>query len=142
MISAWLGKIAQDLKLTNKRSVRIFSDNQSTIKLVKNEKAEHRTRHFGVRAAYPRSQIEGRSIHFVKGEEQKADILTKALPKKEFSPKRGRLMNLAWCMAIATLVLSSVVALAPQQRHRYAELRKSGKRVLHRLIEFKVNLGI
>ena len=144
MISAWLSNIAQDLKLTNERSIRILSDNQSAIKLVKNEKAQHRTRHIGVRAAYPRSQIEGGSIQleFVKGEEQKADILTKALPKKEFSANRDKLMNLTWWMAIATLVLSSVVALEPQQRHRYAMLRKSGKRVLHSLTEFKVNLGI
>lgn len=82
----WLRKLGIELSLTSTEPTRMLCDNQSAIKLSKNEKSVGRTRHMSVKSSFTREQIENKSIEIshVKAEDQTADMLTKTTTIKSF----------------------------------------------------------
>ncbi|KAG7559183.1 Integrase catalytic core [Arabidopsis thaliana x Arabidopsis arenosa] len=86
----WLQDLLSEIAGTPNEKVTVFIDNQSAIALTKNpvfhgrSKYIHRRYHF-IRECVELGQIE---VMHVPGEEQKADILTKALGRIKFSEMR------------------------------------------------------
>lgn len=92
---AWLRKLAVETHMIKKEnSIELKCDNQSTIKLIRNEKGSQRTRHMSVKAAFTKERLECNdiSIDHVKSEDQLADMLTKTTTVKSFVSNRDRVM--------------------------------------------------
>ena len=64
----------------------IFVDNQSAIRLVRNPEFHRRTKHIDIRYHYIREKVEEKmlKIEYVRTEQQKADVFTKALARERF----------------------------------------------------------
>lgn len=72
---------------------KLFLDNQSAIKLLKNPEFHKRTKHIDVRYHFAREKIqEGLfDLEYVTTKEQQADIFTKPLLKEQFCYLRNLL---------------------------------------------------
>jgi hypothetical protein len=71
-------------ELTGKRkTVQLYSDNQSAIKLCYNPVFHNRTKHIDIRYHYTRELVENNwiTVNYMPSEEMSADILTKSLNK-------------------------------------------------------------
>lgn len=77
----WLKNILNDFHVNVKEPITIFSDNQSTIKLIENSKFSSRTKHIDVRLHFVRECVrEGKIIlKYCPSEDNIADLLTKPL---------------------------------------------------------------
>lgn len=64
----------------------MYIDNQSTIKLIKNPEFHSRTKHIDIRVHFIRDifETDGFTLFYINTKDQKADILTKGLPKTQF----------------------------------------------------------
>lgn len=104
----WLRDLIFELQLMKKEPTTIYCDNQSAIRLAKDEKSVQRTRHMGVRAAFTREKIEAGEIkvEHVKTDAQVADFLTKPLTTVKHIINRSRLM------AFVTLICLLFINLA------------------------------
>ena len=82
----WLRRLLEDLGLPQKYPTPLYCDNQSAIALAKNPIFHARTKHIALQHHFIREQIEDKQISllYCKGEDQVADILTKALCKDKF----------------------------------------------------------
>ncbi|GJZ21642.1 ribonuclease H-like domain, reverse transcriptase, RNA-dependent DNA polymerase [Tanacetum coccineum] len=82
-----LGKLTQ---ITRKKKITIQVDNKSAIALMKNPVFHGRSKHIDIKYHFIRECMEREDIQveFINGEYQKADILTKALPKIRFLTMR------------------------------------------------------
>lgn len=93
----WLRQLLQDIDESEicEEGVKLFIDNQSAIKLIKNPVFHKRTKHIDVRYHFIREKYDDKSviIEYVKSEEQLADIFTKALPRAKFEKLR-ELLNI------------------------------------------------
>lgn len=87
----WLLQVLQGLGLTIGQFL-VKCDNQGAIKLVKHPVFHHRTKHIDVRLMFVRSHLENKKmlIEYTATEEQKADMLTKALSKNIFTKLRDK----------------------------------------------------
>lgn len=81
----WLKKLLRDLEYPCKEMI-LYVDNQSTIKLTHNPEYHKRTKHIDIQYHYIREKVTNKDIKigYVPSEIQKADILTKALPRDRF----------------------------------------------------------
>ena len=72
------------------KPIRLYEDNQSTIKLVKNPELHGRSKHIGVRHHFLKEQVQRLvfTVLYVASNEQLADIFTKALPIVQFENLR------------------------------------------------------
>ena len=79
----YLNKIFSDLKLNVKLPLKIFGDNNAANSIVSNNINSNRTKHMTVKYAFIKSLIDSKQIqiHRVDSAENRADILTNALPK-------------------------------------------------------------
>ncbi|KAJ0532731.1 putative RNA-directed DNA polymerase [Helianthus annuus] len=82
----WLRNLVSDLVGTEAQKVKLFVDNESAIALMKNPVFHGRSKHIDtkyhfIRECVEREQIE---VEHISGDLQKADILTKALPRVKF----------------------------------------------------------
>jgi hypothetical protein len=71
-------------ELTGKRkTVQLYSDNQSAVKLCYNLVFHNRTNHIDIRYHYTRELVENKciTVNYLPSEEMSADILTKSLNK-------------------------------------------------------------
>jgi hypothetical protein len=95
-LCAWLLGLIRDLGYSQLDPVDIFEDNMAAIHLASNKGNWGRTRHYTVRYAYVKSQLENHSIalHYVPTGEQVADILTKPLAKEPFIYLRNIILGL------------------------------------------------
>nr|GEY05190.1 ribonuclease H-like domain, reverse transcriptase, RNA-dependent DNA polymerase [Tanacetum cinerariifolium] len=86
----WLKRLLSMLTHSQKEKVTIQVDNKSTIALMKNPIFHGRSKHIDTKYHFIRECVEKEDIQveFVNGEYQKADILTKALPKIKFLTMR------------------------------------------------------
>jgi transposase InsO family protein len=77
----WLKRIAETLKETTKEKVTVYTDSQSCIAMVKNEKYSNRTKHIDTKYHYVRELYTKREIEleYVNTEVNTADLLTKPL---------------------------------------------------------------
>ena len=109
----WIRRLAQELDIIDDSPTTLYCDNQSAIRLVKNEKSAQRTRHMSVRAAYSREQIENGEItvNHVKAEGQLADMLTKPTVASKFISNRNILMTSLKKLGLITLIILAMLTL-------------------------------
>nr|GFB95589.1 ribonuclease H-like domain, reverse transcriptase, RNA-dependent DNA polymerase [Tanacetum cinerariifolium] len=86
----WLKRLLSKLTHSQEEKVTIQVDNKFAIALMKNLVFHGRSKHIDTKYHFFRECVEREDIHveFVNGEYQKADILTKALPKIKFLTMR------------------------------------------------------
>ncbi|GKE62796.1 ribonuclease H-like domain, reverse transcriptase, RNA-dependent DNA polymerase [Tanacetum coccineum] len=86
----WLKRLLSKLTHTQEEMITIQVDNKSAIALLKNPVFHGRSKHIDTKYHFIRECVEREDIQveFVSGEYQKADILTKALPKIKFLTMR------------------------------------------------------
>ncbi|GJS94858.1 zinc finger, CCHC-type containing protein [Tanacetum coccineum] len=82
----WLKRLLSRLTHSKEEKITIMVDNKSAIALMKNPVFHGRSKHIDTKYHFIRECVEREDIQveFVSGEYQKADILTKALPKIKF----------------------------------------------------------
>nr|GEW91076.1 zinc finger, CCHC-type [Tanacetum cinerariifolium] len=82
----WLKRLLSRLTHTEEEKITIMVDNKSTIALIKNPVFHRRIKHIDTEYHFIRECVKRDNIQveFVSEEHQKADILTKALPKIKF----------------------------------------------------------
>lgn len=82
----WIRKLLRGIEHQCDEATMLLVDNQSTIKLAKNPEFHKRTKHIDIRYHYIREKCESGEIYiaYVPTEMQKADILTKVLPRERF----------------------------------------------------------
>jgi len=87
---------------------KIMIDNLSTIKIAKNESAQHRTKHMDVRAKWLTEQFNAKkiTIDHIRSDEQVADILTKPLAKTKFIKNRSLIMTSMVLLSLVCMVNS------------------------------------
>lgn len=90
--AVWLQRMLNELNIECK-SVLMYVDNQSAIKLANNPEFHSRTKHIDVRYHFVREIVEKREIviEYTKSSEQVADIQTKPLPKEQFIYLRSKM---------------------------------------------------
>ncbi|GBN09715.1 Copia protein [Araneus ventricosus] len=81
----WLRNILKDLNCEIKVNVKLYDDNMGCLSLMKNLESK-RTKHVNIRYHYIREKVTAKEIelHYIKYQEQLADILTKGLSKQIF----------------------------------------------------------
>lgn len=105
----WLRNMAIELDIIDERPIPVFCDNQSTVKIVENERSIHRTRHMRVKAAHIREEIDNQSItvSHVKSDYQLADMLTKSTTGPKFTKNRNLLMNFMTVLGMLSISIGS-----------------------------------
>ncbi|GJV63135.1 ribonuclease H-like domain, reverse transcriptase, RNA-dependent DNA polymerase [Tanacetum coccineum] len=86
----WLKRLLSRLTHSDEEKITILVDNKSAIALMKNPVFHGRSKHIDTKYHFIRECVERDDIQveFVSGDYQKADILTKALPKIRFLTMR------------------------------------------------------
>ena len=76
--------------------IPLFEDNEGTIQIAKHPISNYTSKHIDVRHHFLREVVERKEIEIihVASQYQHADLLTKALPEREFEGHRGIVMNL------------------------------------------------
>jgi len=89
----WLRKLLKDIGGQYENATTLYIDNQNAIKLSKNPELHKRTKHIDIRYHFLREKYESGeiSIAYIPPEIQKANILTKALPRERFQMLHERL---------------------------------------------------
>lgn len=82
----WLLKLTADLDLHQNLPIKVFEDNQSTIKLAESEKYMSRTKHIDTKYHHIRDlkSKDVINLYYLPTEKMVADIMTKPLPKAKF----------------------------------------------------------
>ena len=82
----WLKRLLSELTGNEEQKITLKIDNISAIALVKNPIFHGRSKHIYIRYHFIRECVENGHINIehVRGELQRADILTKALPRLKF----------------------------------------------------------
>lgn len=89
----WLERLLKDLDVEPEHPVVYHEDNQSTIKVVEEERDTGRLKHVDVRHRFVREEIQRGNIavQYIRTGEQVADIMTKGLPVSAFQKHRASL---------------------------------------------------
>lgn len=89
----WLRKLLKSLGRSCVSTTKLYVDNQSAIRLVKNVEFHKRTKHIDIRYHYIREKTDSKdlSVEYVPSQGQRADIFTKALPREQFKMLRESL---------------------------------------------------
>ena len=76
--------------------IPLFEDNEGAIQIAKHAISNSNSKHIDVRHHFLREVVERKEIEIihVASQYQHADLLTKALPEREFEVHRGIVMNL------------------------------------------------
>ena len=87
----WLRNLFSDLVGKKAQKVKLFIDNQSTISLIKNPVFHGRSKDIDTKYHFIRMCVEREHIHVehVSGDQQKADVLTKAMPRVKFAEMKA-----------------------------------------------------
>lgn len=98
-----------ELKQISSAPTKVMIDNQSTIKIAKNENGQLRTKHIDVRHKWLTEQVARKAIRIehVSSENQAADILTKPLHKSKFLRNRSLLLNSLMILTVLTCSASA-----------------------------------
>lgn len=89
----WLKNLISEITGSNPKPVTIYIDNKSAIALMKNPVFHGRSKHIDTRYHFIRECVERGKIlvEFVRTQEQRADILTKALARIKFAEMQQKL---------------------------------------------------
>nr|GEV86710.1 ribonuclease H-like domain, reverse transcriptase, RNA-dependent DNA polymerase [Tanacetum cinerariifolium] len=82
----WLKRLLSKITDSNEENITIYVDNKSTIALMKNLVFHGRSKHIDTKYHFIRecAEKEDLTVEHISGEQQRADILTKALPRIRF----------------------------------------------------------
>lgn len=91
--AVWLRGLLKSIGRECDGATKLYVDNQSAIKLVKNAEFHKRMKHIDIRYHSIREKVKRKDIQveYIPSETQRADIFTKALPKKRFKVLRESL---------------------------------------------------
>ena len=91
----WIMMISQSLGFNVKMPIKIWEDNQSAIKLTNNHGAAKMSKHIAVRYHYIRDLQETGviDVDYISTEHQRADMLTKNLPRVRLERMRQMVMS-------------------------------------------------
>ena len=89
----WLQRLLSELTGWKQERINLYVDNVSAIALMKNPVFHGRSKHIDIRYHFIRECVEKEQIYVehISGVKQKADILTKALPRLKFDTMREML---------------------------------------------------
>ena len=89
----WLKRVLYELRVPVEGSMKMFCDNQSTISIAKNPVHHDRTKHVEIDRHFVKEKIEADiiSLQYIPTNQQIADILTKAVPRKIFEDLNSKL---------------------------------------------------
>jgi hypothetical protein len=89
----WAKEFLNEIKIDQSKPTKIMCDNQSSLKIANNEEACRRTKHMTVKTHFVKDEIKKGTIDavFIPSKEQRADFLTKALPRENFVSNRNKL---------------------------------------------------
>ena len=89
----WLRRLLKELRIVVEEPMKVLCDNQSAISIAKNPVHHDRTKHVGIDRHFIKEKIEGGIIKLfhLPTSLQIADILTKALPRKNFEDLNSKL---------------------------------------------------
>jgi hypothetical protein len=92
----WLRYLLKELGYPQEGPTVIWEDNKGCIDLSRNPVFHKRSKHIDVQHHYVRERVECQEIKLAKitGEENIADLFTKALPRDRFHQLRGSLMDI------------------------------------------------
>nr|GEW13214.1 zinc finger, CCHC-type [Tanacetum cinerariifolium] len=101
----WLKRLLSKLTHSKEEKVTIMVDNKSAIALMKNPVFHGRSKHINTKYHFIRECVEREDIQveFVSKEYQKANILTKALPKIKFLTMRQIVGRRVLCFLVESL---------------------------------------
>ncbi len=87
--AVWLRRMMDDFGYGMRR-VQMHGDNQGTLSLIKNNQISRRTKHIDIRYHFVRSRVEAGDVTFqyCATENMLADIFTKPLPERGYTPFR------------------------------------------------------
>ena len=82
----WLERLMRELGILTSEPMKVFCDNQSAINIAKNPVHHNRTKHVEIDRHFIKEKIENGTVSllYTPTSQQIADILTKALPRKNF----------------------------------------------------------
>jgi hypothetical protein len=91
--ATWLRNLLFELNLREKKPVRLWIDNKSAISLAKHPTTHGRTKHIDTRYHYLRGQVGEKKleVEYCCSQDQKADMMTKALSALRFNQLREML---------------------------------------------------
>ncbi|GJU66453.1 ribonuclease H-like domain, reverse transcriptase, RNA-dependent DNA polymerase [Tanacetum coccineum] len=86
----WLKRLLSKITDSNEEKITIYVDNKSAIALMKNPVFHGRSKHIDTKYHFIRECVEKEdlTVEHISGEQQRADILTKALPRIRFVTMR------------------------------------------------------
>ena len=89
----WLRRLLKELRIVVEEPMKVLCDNQSAISIAKNPVHHDRTKHVEIDRHFIKEKIEGGIIKLfhLPTSLQIADILTKALPRKNFEDLNSKL---------------------------------------------------
>ena len=89
----WLKRLMADIGFSPRSEMNLFCDNKAAIDISHNPVQHDRTKHVEVDRHFIKQNLEEKIIRlpFVRSEDQLADILTKAVPTKDFYNSLGKL---------------------------------------------------
>lgn len=127
-----------DLKQISNEPTKVFIDNRSTIKIATSPASQQRTKHIDVREKWLTEHVAKKNItiEHIKGSEQKADFLTKALHKTKFINNRNQLLLSLLTLSIINLASSEYLKISSPisyQTTKY-QLFTGDKRIFMRLL--------
>jgi hypothetical protein len=91
----WLVSLCNEVGVSIKMPIKIFQDNEGSIRLAKNPGQHGRTKHIDIRHHFLRGNIERKliTLEFCPSMDMVADLLTKPLARPQYSKLRG-MMNI------------------------------------------------
>ncbi|KAI3698878.1 hypothetical protein L2E82_42771 [Cichorium intybus] len=89
----WLGRMLKELKFLGHIQMSLYCDNKAAIEIAKNPVHHDRTKHVELDRHFIKEKIDAKifKLSYVPTDFQKADILTKALPKNKFERLKNKL---------------------------------------------------
>jgi hypothetical protein len=89
----WLRRLTRELGFWDGQATTLWCDNQSAIKLTRNPLFHDKTKHFETDWHFTRQKVEDGTVrvHFIKTQDQLADILTKSLGRNKFAQCKAKL---------------------------------------------------
>ena len=91
----WLRHLLHDIGLTQRNATVVHEDNAACIKMASNKVVSGRTKHMEIKMHFVRERLEACEIElrYISTTEQRADALTKTLPRPAFERFRRLLMT-------------------------------------------------
>ena len=89
----WLKRLLDEIECRVEAPTILYVDNLSAIRIIKNPEYHKRTKHIDTRYHFIRERVEKGevSVYHIPSEQQRADILTKPVPRDNFERLRESL---------------------------------------------------